>query len=309
MQSNIEYPKCVCGEGTWGSGGGRYGTALSQSNCVCSACGCAGMHLTHPGGSLFLVPRSGRVISDPDLEWLNNTMPTVWRANEQRLEAAREAFLAPLRAHLAMPPFPWQSGKRGMTEEEHDRWCKVDEALKLLREYKRPAGFERSPLPPGLPFSLCAWIADYAGYCLQWVLVDHERVAELPVPADPVRVHHDARFAKLFAEVGRVLGAPLPERTLIKNGYCGDCCTKTKPWYTFDWNGHKVTVGPRKHVDSIEVLSDAGFSDVARAAISELGTRDKVTYVADADRLLLHAWTDKKTAEYLVEILKAVVDG
>ncbi len=312
---DVEYPECPCGSASdarpWVSNGGCFGGDLSQAWFRCGACGRAASHVRSAGGGMFLVPREGTEISGADHDWFDEVVMAVWRTRAEQIEAAREAFLAPLRARCGMPAFPWQRGVT-MTEEDHDLWCAIDTGLRSLPGYRWPTGFEVSPPPPRLPTSLLAWVADSSpgrhGDGVSWIPVDHAAVADLPVPEDPILVRHEARFARIFAEVGQALGTPLPTPRKVTNWY-HPRNTRLEPWYEFSWRGHEVTVGHRRHVDTIEIVPPA---PAVQTVVAFLGKRDQVTHYGDEDHedhdgtVGLHAWSHEKMVEYLTATLGAL---
>lgn len=136
----------------------------------------------------------------------------------------------------------------------------------------------------------------------EWCPVDRAASAELSVPPDPRRRAHDAEFASIFDHL-RMAGFDVRPKE-IPNGYHNDR-NNAEPWYTFDHDGRKFVVGPRKRVISITVSRETPFSTETLRA---LAVRDGVTYEADdawqstaetAREVTIHAWTADKCVEYL----------
>jgi hypothetical protein len=265
------------------------------------------MHLMHSGGSMYVVP-VGKEMAQADEDWLNNTMFIVWRIQAEKVEAAREAFMDGHQKvfaveHGADPNVLPRDWPEAILKLWH---TKLDE-LMALPEYRRPLGNQASPLPPNLPRTLAAWLPDYSTENLTWRAVDHDEVANMVVPEDPVLTRHKAYWDKVFETVGEKVGTtiPAPCRAAVENQYSSRS-TRNQPWYEFSWYGHKVMVGPRKRVDVIDVYDP---TPSAQAFANRVGAKDNVTYWGDTSHAGLHAWTQEKLVEYMVGMLKALEPG
>jgi hypothetical protein len=170
-----------------------------------------------------------------------------------------------------------------------------------MPEYRRPLGNRPSALPPRLPEDLAAWVGDYSTGELAWVRVDHAAVRDLPVPEDPILTHHMVYWSRVFAATEALLGEPLPERTKVPNQYYTDI-TNHEPWFQFTWHGKTVTVGPRKRVNVVEVTNP---TPTAQDFVRHTGKKDETTHDVGDGRVMMHAWGDVKTVEYLVNLLRA----
>lgn len=301
MLSNVEYPDCTCGKNRWNPGGGQFSPNFQQTNGVCGACGRVGVHLMHPGGVLYIVPKGLKMTDDHD-KWFNGVMFPVWRIEENKIDKARREFeekqwQAFAREHEVdpyVPPREWPEDIRKVFHKVADEYMKTD-------GYLRPLGYHPCPLPPRLPEDLAAWIGDYSTGKLTWVPVDHALVRNLPVPEDPTLTWHMAYWGRVFTAVEALLGEALPERTKIPNQYYNDS-TNHEPWFTFIWHGKKVVVGPRKRVNVVELSNP---TPTARDFVERMGKKDDTTHDVRDDRVMMHAWGDVKTVEYLVNLLRA----
>lgn len=161
-------------------------------------------------------------------------------------------------------------------------------------------------MPPNLPADVTCKLLHTDG-C--WYPVDHELSAQVPMPVDPIRIRHDARWAKIHETLN------LGDVPRTKNGY-GEDKLNLEPWFKLELDNATIKYGPRKRVDSIEVSAKTLF-DVTR--ISALGASDGVTYYDNFDNdadvslskrfassLTIHAWTDEKFVEYMTAILDSL---
>jgi len=301
MLCNTEYPDCTCGTNRWEPGGGQFTPNFQTTNGVCGACGRVGIHIMHPGGVLYIVPKGPKLTEDHD-KWINGVMFPVWRIEEGKIDKARmdfeekqwQAFAREHGVDPFVPPGGWPEDVRRVFHKVADEYMKTD-------AYLRPLGNRPSPMPPRLPMDLAAWIGGYSTGKLVWVPVNHALVQDLPVPEDPILTRHMANWGRIFTATEALLGEPLPEKSLIKNQYYSDS-TNHEPWFTFTWHGKTVTVGPRKRVNVVEITNP---TPTARDFVERTGKKDGTTHDVGDDRVMLHAWGDVKTVEYLVNLLRA----
>lgn len=139
-------------------------------------------------------------------------------------------------------------------------------------------------------------------------------------------------FKEVRDQVSANLGQLLPQFDRAWNEYGG-----VEPWYHFHFGDAAVTIGWRKRVVSIKVLTTTPFNI---QEIKAIVTGDKVTFepfcgrvsveeshhseedkamlrkfgVVEVDRevhdeatkVVVHAWTQEKTVQYLTVLLKSV---
>ena len=213
-------------------------------------------------------------------------------------------------------------------------------ACKMMPERSWPGKLVPPPIPPRVPEGVTCYLRNSSG---EYEKVDPAMSARAFVPKDPRRTAHDKYWARIFQLVRRALAlqnypelarsvkllsgttskamcyvpgkTPVPDfvPTEIPNQYYEDA-TNAEPWYTFEVNRTKFEVGPRKRVNSISF--DAGMSYKTVASLRDLAKQDGVTYEADgvldtsqdkATKMLIHAWGEEKTVEYLVLAIKAAL--
>lgn len=167
----------------------------------------------------------------------------------------------------------------------------------------------RPPDPIGLPDHITAFVCR----TMRWIHVKAEDTANKALPPDPLRIHHDEKFANIFGAVVLATGVSFTP-VEIPNLYWSDP-SKSEPWFTFDILGSKFTVGPRKRVISINVVFPSP-RDVG--AISQAAEEDDVTYFVNNSTLngyygissfSIHAWTRDKAVEYLKLAVIAAVEN
>jgi len=194
--------------------------------------------------------------------------------------------------------------------EEQAQATAILRALEARKQAKKnnwyQEGFPEVPIPPQVPGDeVVVYVHRPTDHGWVWEHIDPDKTQNLEIPPDPIRVYHDALYEEIFKETG-LSSSPRAE---IPNGYYSDKF-KNEPWYEFEINGFKLTVGPRKRVISITLQRDEEFEVLALKA---LGERDGVTYTANdgwksdlkvATSANLHAWGKEKAIEYIKAMLE-----
>lgn len=297
-------PRCLCGAHNWEGRGASIGR-MTQESFQCRTCGRMICVLwAYSNGVAFQhVLRTGDIGEFTD--WANKVLLVTLRAEGEKIEAARGAFL-----DAAWQTFLSEHNLPADTKEvpEHLQKAKTDwwysDRASESPQYRRPPGFDLPPLPANVPDNMYLLLVNN-GPGERYVPVDNAATKGLPVPADPIRVRHDAYYLPIFAE----LGIQADELSLIRNEYCG---AENEPWYAFTVGTVVFKVGPRKRVTSIQVESDAPL-DVR--AISAVAQADGVTYYLDGMwtpweatagcKAEVHAWSREKVVEYLTLLIAA----
>lgn len=193
----------------------------------------------------------------------------------------------------------------------------VNGPLNVIRRNKvwrqdKPTAF------PGLPegVNLLFRHEDAEGY----TAADFDLSAKTEMPPDPCRIRHDEVMMGIIRASLEAAGmnpsSVTPEVT--KNGYWSDP-TMSEPWYTFEVNGTRITIGPRKRVINIEATLP---KPMPVSAIRDVAMADNVTYAAFgdpsggyqdkrglADKIVVHAWGKDKAIEYLTHLLTIAKAG
>lgn len=163
---------------------------------------------------------------------------------------------------------------------------------------------ERVPIPPQIPGDeIQVWLNRVDGDSRSWESIDADMTQDLPLPADPIRVNHDAVFGEIFSSVGITRWKEIPNR------YYKDKFNK-QPWYEIVTGDHIITIGPRKRVINIEMVRQDGMDLVegaltAQDTIERLGKSDSTTHEVGSRRIMIHAWGKEKAIEYLGLMLSA----
>jgi len=156
-------------------------------------------------------------------------------------------------------------------------------------------------IPPHLPNTLEARIQRGN----QWFRVNHVESQKLPIPEDPIKVHHEEFWSTKLKHMG------LSEAVhKIPNRYYDDA-KNNEPWFEMKGPGGQVIrFGPRKRVYSIQVTSEIPFRI---EKIAEAAKADNVTFTADdrwhgwdakeAKDMEVHAWAWEKFTAYFACIL------
>jgi hypothetical protein len=232
------------------------------------------------------------------LRWINSTLLLVWRDVLERLTTARNVI----------EQEAWDDFCKGESLPQGTKVDKMDEGqtkrFRVMRgalckddRWCKPAGFENQGLPPKVPQCVTVFHPLDDG---EWLMIDHAKTVDIAVPADPIRVRHDAYFNEVFARLEDKLGKI--HRTEINNEYCG---SENEPWYQFSIGKVVFIIGPRKRVIAVKIIAPEGINT---DAIRTIAQADETTYVADggwqsdaiiATAIEVHAWTKEKLVEYL----------
>lgn len=159
------------------------------------------------------------------------------------------------------------------------------------------------PEPLNVPLGVVAFVLRPEGWVRSQPPAAIDSVSNLfgvrndPLPPDPLRVRWDAFWTGVFDQLATDTGLHV-DRQEIPNRYYPDP-TNAEPWWTFNLGGITFTIGPRKRVFSIEMSSNAPFSD---KALSEAAAADSVTFSTKA------IWQDAATAE-INQWLRAALEG
>lgn len=305
-------PRCSCGRRrqVWNSGGASISPYLVQQSYVCNSCKKVANFMAKGTERIFFYPTTEPAKTEAIDQWINGCLMAAWRDRETRLEQAREpianAWVLQKKSALGIPP--------GMDINAYPLKEKVEEFFAAYDDFRRtpeyltPPGFENRIIPPQMPEGIAVFIdvSTERGVC-EWQEVGREESLQQPVPPDPIRVHHDAYYAKVFTKLKQTLGCDF-NPVESPNQYCGN--TRLKPWYTFKLGEHTVIMGPRKRVTHIEIASDGEFdaSEIRKAAekanvtFSSSRTQGKQNSVQT--RTYVHAWFGQENQiDQFLEIL------
>lgn len=292
-------PGCLCGTKQWNPGGASFSPGLQSQWFRCNTCKRPAIDIGNGGGHAFIISSDdGGEFPEDGMNWINTTLLLVWRAVQERLTSARNVIKQEARDAFCESEGLSQGTKidamdGGQTERFRAMW----DVLYKEPRWQKPAGFEEQALPPMVPQSVTIFHPTEDG---EWKMVDHAETVDIEVPADPIRVRHDAYFTEVFAALESELGKI--ERVEVKNEYCG---SDNEPWYKFSLGKSTFTIGPRKRVIAIKIDAPDGINT---DAIRSTAQADETTYTADggwqsdaevATTIEVHAWTKKKLIEYL----------
>lgn len=292
-------PKCLCGKKQWTPGGASISSGLQSQWFTCYNCRRPAISIGNGGGHAFIVSKTcSSEFPNDAMNWINDTLLLVWRDVQQRLTAARNVIELEARgAFCKNESLPQGTRIDAMNEAQTERFRAMWDALYKQDNWRRPPGFEDQGLPPQVPESVTVLYPTGDG---EWKMIDPAETVSIEIPADPIRVRHDAYFNEVFTSLERELGKF--ERVEVKNEYCG---AKNEPWYQFALGSFIFTVGPRKRVITIKVDAPDGINT---ESIRKAAQADGTTYTADgewqgdatvATDIEVHAWTKEKLIEYI----------
>lgn len=298
-------PKCICGTKQWNSGGASISPLLQSQWFTCNNCSRPALNISNGGGHAFIIPtESNGEFPEDGMEWVNGTLLITLRDVQERLTKARDVIEeAACKDFCESEGLPHESKMHDMDEGQRTRFQSMFDALHKEESWRSPAGFEEQSLPPQIPRSVTVYHP--LGGC-EWKEINHAETADIEIPADPVRVRHDAYFGEVFANLEEEFGEI--SRTEVKNEYCG---AESEPWFRFVLGSLTFTVGPRKRVIAVKVDASEGFDT---ESIRSVASADDTAYTADggwksdaetATSIEVHAWTKEKLIEYLMILGRA----
>lgn len=298
-------PECLCGTQQWNPGGGTFSPGLHSQWFTCNHCGRPAIDIGNSGGHAFIISTNDNGEFPKDgLNWINSTLLLVWRDVQERLTAARDMVEKEAwDAFCVREGLPQGTKIDTMDKGQTERLRAMFDELYQENRWRRPAGFEKQDLPPQIPESITVFHPTEDD---EWKMIDHAETADVEIPADPVRVRHDAYFNEVFAALENELGQF--DRVEIKNEYCG---AENEPWYQFTLGDFTFTVGPRKRVIAIKVDAPDGIDT---ESIRSVAQADETTYMADggwqsnaavANAIEVHAWTKEKLIQYITILGRA----
>ena len=266
-------PRCTCGTHPdhWKLGGGEFRTTSSTQYMTCTGCGHNGLRYTIYGWHLLFLYHDA--LTDQLSDYLNTTIMIQSRAYKAEVEQAQKARLASMPAEAVV-------------------------------EVNIKSDLVAPPDPLNLPPGIFAYVLRLSSGELVWQSVP-DSVGHSSLPPDPLRESWVAYFTQVREQVGEQLGLPIPEFTEIRNQYHRDMA-KAEPWYSFKLGAGTITMGPRKHVVSIEARYYTP-RDVSK--LKAIADADNVTFVADGQvtatpAVIVHAWTQAKVVECLTLLLE-----
>ncbi len=291
-------PKCLCGTKQWNPGGASFSPALQSQWFCCNACKRPALYIGNGGGHAFIIAEINLHFPQEGLKWVNSTLLLVWRDVLERLTTARNIIEQEACDNFCQGEGLAQGTKiGGMDKGQTERFRAMLDLLYKSDRWRKPAGFENQGLPPRVPQCITVFQPmDDGG----WLMIDRAIPVDLAVPADQIRVRHDAYFNEVFAKLEAELGKI--ERKEIKNEYCG---AENEPWYQFSIGKVVFTVGPRKRVIAVKITASEG---IGTDAIRSIAQADETTYMANGDwqsdaitatAIEVHAWSKEKLIEYL----------
>lgn len=298
-------PTCLCGMQQWNPGVSTFSTRLQSQWFACNHCGRPAIYIGNGGGNAFIISTNGDGEFPKDgLDWINSILLLVWRDVQERLTTARDVIEdESWDAFCEREDLPQGTKISSMDKGQTKRFCAMLDELYKEDRWRQPSGFEEQDLPPQVPESVTVFHPLGDG---EWKAINRSNTTDIEVPADPIRVRHDAYFDEVFAALEGELGQF--ERVEVKNEYCG---AKNEPWYKFILGGFTFTVGPRKRVIAIKVDAPGGIDT---ESIRSVARADKTTYTADggwqsnaaiANAIEVHAWTKEKLILYLTILGRA----
>lgn len=300
-------PPCVCGVRNYESRGGYVG-GFAQSNFVCLDCQRILMVLDGWGvGSHAIFPTEGTEINKAASDYINGPLFATFRGHEEACRALEERLYEERALnHKAV------CVRLGIDVKTsyYDLPKEVREDIDPKREQLRRDVWTmiEPPLPPKLPPSIRIFRLGGG----KWTEVDHAASALLEIPTDPIRLHHDAFWKRIFETLATRGYALSPKHA--PNGYYNDV-NNLEPWFAFEHKDVEYLVGPRKRVISItaksklHLLSDPRPFSVERLAA--LATADSTTYAPEGGifvkattEVTVHAYGKEKTIEYLTTLFE-----
>lgn len=285
-EDETELPPCRCGKANWERRGQSFASNFSSCSYTCMTCGRHGFEIADQGGNLFAVGDPRRAVN----EWLAGPVDATWAVRADEIEAVRSAHNKRLKEQI-VAELGFDAAKEPMDTQRQKDWAAAWDAADTAKPLELPEPLLDAPMLPGAPVGLHAFVRRRDA----WVKIDPLVSIAMPVPAHPTRVRNQKFFHDLFSELSRVTGTILePEET--RNEYSGN---RHMPWYRFAAGGVEFVVGRRSKV--YELRCDPDNPQVA-SIWSELASRDAVTFSGKGP-LLIHAWTQAKTLEYLTSAM------
>jgi len=320
-----DMPPCLCGAHAWSGGGGMMSSDLCSSHFSCSSCGKPAIYLAANYCSAVFQPSGTRnEFDEQDDKFINGVVLRMWRIRGERIDdlctEIRRAGAARIMKELGHAEgTTWRDLDKKQLETFREVLRAQEKSLapdvndKKILESVLEANPDLKPEPmlPGLDGRLVVRTGNKSD---GWVVMDASVCREAELPQDPIRVRHDKYFDRVFAAIEEIVGHPV-EREEIPNQYYSDQ-NNNEPW--FECRDilplFRLTIGPRKRVINIKVECHNLFC-VER--IRDLAAADNVTYenegVWKGDRALstcivVHAWTQAKTIEYLRAIFEPILE-
>jgi len=301
-----DLPAClVCGGRDYNPGGGSLGAGLCQQNFSCKECRAQVEYVGLDRGNILMFNPT------PDhYEYVNRVLMTVWRAWSDEAEKARSIIrhqhLREVNRVLGLPP---DTNGSTIGDARYSEWARALD-FREREDWKAisyPVGMKEPGLPQ-MPDDLLACMRLRGG---TWSpRVDPMYTKRMEIPADPVRVRHEARFLEIFERV-RVATGLEAEREEIPNEYYDDKY-QHEPWYRFGVGDGLVTVGPRKRVIAIRgnrvqpfdvcALRNAAKSDGVSWWNGDGWQNDEDV----AKSCEIHAYGTDKAVEYLTLLIKSM---
>lgn len=306
-------PKCMCGAHEWNPGGGSFG-GMSQQWFQCNVCKRWAMDLWAHSCGCFLISDHKVEGEDfkPFIDYINEVILVTFRIEGDKIEKARRAIVDKwwdkFRETHNVPEGIRLGDLRDTDPEAYEVGHKEYDAILNSTEYRRPAGYEKSPMTPKLPVGLEMYRHVFVDGKSDWELVDHNDTMALLLPVDPILIENQEYYRPIFQKLAEELAIKIVP-VEVQNRYCG---TKNEPWYLWQIGNVEFVVGPRKRVTSIQVTAPNGIDT---DAIRTIAQADNVTYTAEghwqdtrqiAKALEVHAWSKEKLEEYLRALLMEV---
>ncbi len=304
-----DLPTCpLCNNDTYRAGGGHFGGTLNQQGFCCGGCDASVQLLSHAGGGLLAFIGRHTLVADEhgDLKfptayhtWVDKTLLPTWRAHAEVFDDFRKSEWKQWLDAVFYPTFPNHTDYPGVITF-YDLSTDAQTFIKAIWGENISAGSYLPPPPeildgayppqapviPGVVFmiprrhipmgivdaSTDRETAVEATGDSKWELLDLNRSHAITPPEDPILRHNREFFEKVWTALSSNLGQALPSIIETRNRYGG-----IQPWFTFTLNGDEFTIGWRKRVIAIEVITpnEAG---ILTTDIAALAAADGVTY-------------------------------
>lgn len=285
-----QFLACLCRGNRWRPGGASFGPYGSSQWFTCTACGRLALSVYYCTGVFLITRQTGpEQFSESEIAYVNGALMTALRFLEHRKEEARvgveHRYWDAACDRIGVP----RGTEVGEVPEERRKAFRALLSYMDDEEWRNPRAVAPF-VPPQLPATLVAFTGHGGG----WERVDPRESAALLVPLDPIRVAHNAFWKEIFESL-----RPLANFTPIEipNEYEG---SPHQPWYTFEVNGTRFTVGPRHRVSSVSAAFPK-YEDVSE--IARVAKRDDVTYEAGSTgarkQVTIHAWDKYRLVEYM----------